>query len=656
MTNAGYIPKITPAFETMASDENSILYNQAIVNMLEKILPTDIFRFKERDKEFKADQEAHFQSLLPLVRHTDRPGIPGDISFYILSKYRPNAFKFFFEMVSRWLVPGKRLNVLLIYAVDFSMQELGPDLYTLCEVMLRVESKEDWEEMQRNLPIIEMEVKLGVESAFYARRILEIKGLSADEKTALVQDYIANLVKKLPAYFDIDVVTEMQHVLVMCRDDFKNKRASRHLSRIIGLHYLFRRDLQKKIKETPSNRHLQLKIFKSQLLDGSEQKSVLSIVVGLNFLEKTEVFEERHLIAAIQNYVPLATAVPDSFFSNKRGHESIGTLYLEIEKSDAKGFTKDELQALRRELPNDLKDRIEHLMHPVFMPRNEEEVVRNVLSLSAQIKYLRDIPQVTISFDEQTHGNLFFTVILVRVVKEGDRSVQELFKTAKSPYTYLHERTKEVGSLRKKYLKEATIFRVKLPKDDFIRRDGSIDLYKARQTVFQELTRVVGDVRDYNGGMISKQNELLGNVRSLLKDHVKFNELLLENFFYSLTPVIMRTVLEPEALKTLFLMLLESLDGAAIFADGYSLSIKHDASFVYVMIKSGDRTLKEELGRLFTKMQLSNSELANAYVKVYDVPYMGYIYRCSDSHKQRNFCQIIQSLIRAWEHKKLSIH
>lgn len=656
MSDAGYIPKITPAFETMADDQNSILYNQAIVNMLERILPEEIFRFKEKDKEFKADQKAHFQALLPLVRHTDRPGIPGDISFYILSKYRPNAFKFFFEMVSRWLVPGKRLNVLLVYAVDFSMKELGPDLYTLCEVMLRVESKEDWEEMQRNLPIIEMEVKLGVESAFYARRILEIKGLSADEKTALVQEYIAYLVKRLPEQFDIDVMTEMQHVLVMCRDDFKNNRESRHLSRIIGLHYLFRRFLKARVKDNPSNRYLQLKIFKSRLHTQEGSKPVLSIVVGLNFLEKTEVFEQRHLIAAIQNYIPEALAVEESFFSNKRGHESIGTLYLEIEKSNGQNFTREELLALRRELPNDLKDRIEHLMHPVFMPRNEEEVVRNVLSLSSQIKYLRDIPQVTISFDEQTRDNLFFTVILVRVVKPGDRTIQELFKVAKSPYAYFHERTKEVGSLRKKYLKEATIFRVKLPKGEFLRRDGSIDLYKARQTVFQELCRVVGDIRDYNGGMISKQNELLCNVRTLLKDHVKFNELLLENFFYSLTPMIMRTVLEPEALKSLFLMLLEAIEGGSLFADGYSLAVKNDSHFVYVMIKSADRNLKEELNRLFTKMELSNSDLANAYVKVYDVPYMGYIYRCSDSHRQRNFCQIVQSLIRAWENKRLAIH
>ena len=52
-------------------------------------------------------------------------------------------------------------------------------------------------------------------------RILEIKGLSADEKTALVQEHVAHLAKRLPHEFDEDVMTELQHVLMICRDDFK---------------------------------------------------------------------------------------------------------------------------------------------------------------------------------------------------------------------------------------------------------------------------------------------------------------------------------------------------------------------------------------------------------------------------------------------------
>src|SRR5262249_28102216 len=151
--------------------------------------------------------------------------------------------------------------------------------------------------------------------------------------------------------------------------------------------------------------------------------------------------------------------------------------------------------SLSKELPIDLKDRIEHLMHPVFMPRNEEEIVRNVLSLSSQIKYIRDIPQLTISFDEQTLTSLFFTVILVRVLKPDSRPIQDTFRRGETFLTYIHDRCRSLGFLRKKYLKEATIFRVKLAKGKFLRRDHSIDLNKARQAIFDELTRLLGDLR-----------------------------------------------------------------------------------------------------------------------------------------------------------------
>ena len=78
------------------------------------------------------------------------------------------------------------------------MPELSHDIYTLCEVIIRIEKREELEEIQRNLPIIESEVKLGMASSYYASRILEIKGLSSDEKTAMIQEHIAYIIKRLP--------------------------------------------------------------------------------------------------------------------------------------------------------------------------------------------------------------------------------------------------------------------------------------------------------------------------------------------------------------------------------------------------------------------------------------------------------------------------
>ncbi len=634
MIDSETLPEICTLYDLPEENRNSPLYRQAISHMLEKILPAPWNEIKNQ-----------FQDMLPILSSAPCKQAPGHFSFYVLTRNRTNTFKFFFDMIGNWLVPGKRLNLVLTYAADFRIPEQGAGSYTICEVMIHVENQDELEKILSNLPIIETEIRLGMKSIYYARRIMEIKGLTADAKTAMIQEYIAYLVTRLPKYFDYDVLTEMQHVLVLCRDDFKAARDSHHLSRLISIQYLFRREVREAVKRSEEKRHLQLKLFKAAISTPGGQRRVLGMVVGVNFIRDKEVFEKRHMLTAIQNIMPNVEAVEGSFFNNRRGTENISTLYLELIKTDGSDFTSQEIRQLRRELPNDLKDRIEHLMPPVFMPRNEEEIMRNILSLSNQIKYLRDIPQVFISFDEQTHTNLFFTVILVRLVKPGTCSMQEMFKSSGTFLEYIHDRCKPVGYLRKKYTKEATVFRVKLSKEDFLRRDHSIDLYKARQTVCLELLRMIGEFRDYNGGMISKQNEVLDEVKKQLGGEVRYNELLLDNFFYSLTPVIMRTLLEPDVLCKVFMMLLESIEEGGLEGNSYRLMSKFDHHFVYLLIKSDDRTIKDEITRTINKFHLHSSELANAYVHVYDMHYLGYIYRCDHPYKQHQFSQMIQNTL-----------
>jgi len=510
-------------------------------------------------------------------------------------------------------------------------------------VMVNVGSESDIRDIQANLPIIESEARLGLESASYARRILEIKGLSADEKTAAIQECIAFVLRRLPQVFDHDVFTEMQHVLVMCPEEFKSVRDAKHISRIICSQYVFRRWLREKIQEKSKKRYLKIRFFTSSIRTGDAFKKVLSLVVGINFLSDKEIFEEHHLLTAIQNYIPKAKAVPHSFWVNRRGKEHISTIYLELEKSDASDFTLSEIKLLKRELPVDLKDRIGHLLHPIFMPRNEEEIMRNVLSLSSQIKYIRDLPQVFITFDEQDQSSLHFTVILVRVSKPGVQSLEEMFKCSSCLLKFTPDRTKMVGLMRKKYIKEATIFRLELEKQDFIRGDHSIDLTKARQTVVDELTHVIGEFRDYNGGMISKQNELLCAIRDeLCKSCVKYNELLLENFFYSLTPVIMRTVMDPVVLKKMFCLLLEQAQKGIFNLEEYSLSVQKESGYVFVMITSKDGNIKEKLQGPLSKVPRETASLASCFVTVYDTPCLGYIYRCDEVHNQERFCEAVR--------------
>lgn len=638
------IPRIEPVFQNLRRGYTNELYIEAVKRILRDLLPYRYFADAEGDCELLEDQVDKLKRQLPMVRRTPFGSPPCDLSFFLLAKQRSNAFKFFFEIISRWLIPGQRLNTMAFFAVDFRMPDFSEDIYTLVEVVVNIESAEDMRKIRSNWPGTETELVLGTKSAYHARRILEIKGLSADEKTAMIQEHAAYLMRRRPKDFQQDLISETQHVLVSFQDDFKAHRSYRHLSRIIAVQYLFRQALRKAVKEMPNRRHLSLKLMKARVSSDGTQRSVLGVLVVVNFIRDHEVFEEQHLLKAIRNYVPSIRGVPGSFFTHTGHSHGIGTLYLEIEKTDGSDFSSREIRRLRRELPGDLKDRVQHLIHPIFMPQNEEEIMRNMLSLSGQLRFLRDIPQVMISFDEQTANEVSFMVIYVRVQKEDSLPISEYFQRAHHLVNYVHDRSKIVGYLRKRYPKEASVFRIRLAKDDYLRRDHTLDLQKARQEVAEQVQAVLGEFRDFNGGMISKQNELFCSVHNLLADVGKSNEFLLENFFYSLTPVVARSILEPTALKTLFLMLLEALEVSFFHEDKPFFKVKEEPEILYVMIKMADPIMKERIACSLEPLNISSMDLARTFVTVYDNPYLGYIYSCEDSLKRKNFIDTLRQI------------
>lgn len=638
MNKSSFIPKIV----FLHDDKDYELQKEIAIRTLKKILPPDLF-----SEKLTAIEKEQFQILLPLIHHSPCEKTPGKMPFYFLGKTRSSSFKFFFEMISHWIVVGKRLNVVLISATDFLMPEISNECFTLCEIVIMVADDEELQQIQTNFPIIEAEIRLGLDSSYYARRILEVKGLSSDAKIASIHEHIAYLARRLPKAFSPDILAEMQHVLVMCREEFKSSRTYRHLSRIISIQYLFRKLLRLAIKEKPDKRHLFLKVFKSQIHLPKTKKNVLCILVGLNFLRDKELIGKKHVLKVIQSHIPEAHLVENSFFVDIRGMENIGTLYLEVDKNDSTEFSADEILLLRSSLPKDISEHIEHMMHPVFMPCNEEEVMRNILNLSNEIRYLRDLPQVIITFDQQTHTHLTFTVTMVRLIlPQNCLSIKDILKKGCNPsIEYLHDRSKPVGTLRKKYTKEASVFKAKLPKDPFLRRDHSIDLYKARHTLVIDLFSMIGEFRDFNGGMLTKQNELLNAIKELLEgDEIKYNELLLENFFYSLMPVSMRTVLEPEALKTLFLMLLNAIDHG--FYGDSCYRIRQDLDFIFILIKIENSSQKDDIHRALQKFNLHSTELAHFAIKAHQIPYEGYIYRCDEPQKQQQFLQAVQTAMQ----------
>lgn len=575
----------------------------------------------------------------PYFYYSFPKAIPGPISLFLLTEGNENFFKFFFDMITYWLIPGKELVISSI-----QMQQLffsNGKKVTLTKAEIEITSCDDFEQLKANVPILEKELLLGLQSKYHALRIQEFKGIDLNTKITFIQQQIARLISRFPKFLDRELIREMQYLLVTTSEEFKNKRHSRHLGRIAVLNFLFRKQLRKEVLQHPGKRHLLIKFFPSCLYELSQCRQVLSLMVAVNFLQDQEVFEERHVMSAIHNYIPLAKAVEHSFISYIKRDENLCILYIELEKESGETFSLKEKNFLQQKLSSDLKDYIEHLLHPVFMPRNDEEIMRNILMLSSQIKYIDDLPQVIISFDKQTQTDLYFNVILVRL-RKGNRPIHELFKAAKgqTPLGYIHDRSKITGSIRR-YEKEATVFFLKIAIDQFLRRDHSIDLNKARQIVLKELSKVVGQMRDFNGGMITKQNEAFLALKKEMEG-ISYNEIFLENFFYSLTPDAMRTVLDLSLLKELYLYVIDTVKSTYISPERFSFKVRTFSDYVFAVVKTEDKGMREYLTKAIRKFK-HNHCLVSSFVVIYDIDYMGYLFLSDEIVQQEAFCYFVQT-------------
>ncbi len=415
------------------------------------------------------------------------------------------------------------------------------------------ENKFEWELVFNRFPHVEPEIRLGALSVYQGNRVLDRKGCFSSEKNLVIHERISSLIHRRPNEFDYDVFGQMQYFFANCKETFKQIRESQHLTRMVCVFYLFRKGLRRLIEETPAKRHVSFKLSQVRVHSPFGVKKVLGVFVGLNFLKPYEMFEERHLIKALKEHLPGVEIVEGSQFEYVNKQDKIYIFYLEVERMGDAFFSFSEMRYLRKRFPFVLENQIEKLMPSVFMPRNEEEVMKNILILSDQLKYVKDIPQGYISFQEQTDVELTFTIILLRILPVGSYlSLKEIFKKKSSRFVFVEDRVKKVGLLRGKYYKEATVFRLQIPKSFYLRRDHSLNLWKARQDVVNEIQRVVGDFRDYNGGMIANQMENLYVFKKMCSLNDGRDELDVENFFYSVFPVEMRSVIDPVLLKILY--------------------------------------------------------------------------------------------------------
>jgi hypothetical protein len=560
-------------------------------------------------------------------------------SLSLCCQARPGAERFFFEMVTRWFLLAEQPEVLSTFSGQFQFEEGGP-LYIACEIVLALSKPLQIKWLISSCPLLEREVLLGVSSPVHASKILEMKGLSFDEKTGRIQEQIVSLVRKFPRRFDYDMLSDMHHFLLHLQEPFKLSHHASQMSRIIWVLYLFSKELEKSREQIPTKRHLRIKIWPVWLDTPFGSKEVLSLFVGLTFLKEHERFEERHLLAAVARLVSEARGIPGSYFEQKRGKEHLHGCFVEIEKKNGQPFDKAEKERLNAECLNEIKRSVEQLVPPIFMPRNEEEVMRNILTLSHQLKYATDLPQVILSFEEQTDAEIAFTVVLVRLLKKGSKDLRELLSQSALAGHLLFDRIKVVGSVRRRFPKEAAVFRAFLPSHQFLRQDYSVDLYMARAWVLQGLQASIGQLRDFNGGMIAKQRENFAALKTALGERASASALLLQNFFHAIFPVYLSTTLDPQLLKILFEMLCQAVERSeSAWTEERQLEGR-----LFLVVKLETLASREKIFASLERLQIPFNELLTVQMQIQENFYSGFIYLEGSEEKQREFLEIFPVL------------
>lgn len=618
---------------------------------LTTILPEDIFAsYSPNEDEIVFEQRMHhLNSYLPYIHWEKDSENEGCLAVYIIGRrnLRFSPEDFAKKMLTHWLVPDKILHILAQRQLDFFFDRYAEGQYFFLEFYLELGKVQDKIYALQNMPNMLHELRKGFISSYDAFNILNTKGIASEEKDMLIVNEIRAALQKKPQEFDRNMLHEIQQLLGQCPAEFKQVREVTHLARVVTSHYLFRRTLLRLINKNPRKRHVCLKILRSKLHFPFGQKNVLGFVIGINSLNvNREVLEERHITEAVQNIIPEAYKVKGAFLSFHSNFGPIRTMYFEVVKGDNSSFSLEEVKQLRIHLPTEIKHHVEHLMPITFMRRNEEEVYRNIITLREQIQYIKDIPQVMISFEEQTGKDLYFTVVLLRVLQnDREPSVEELFKEVNPGSVFIPDRRECVGYVRKKYPKEANVFRVLIPKADFLRKDRSVDLYKARHFVTILLTNALGRIRDYNGGLMLKQDERLKDFTEQLPHEDSF---LLENFFYSITPIAMQGVLNPRVLKKFYQAFRRVHTREIGSEDTYLMENVVEKDFVVCMFRSDDSSLQGVITEAFSQFENSSLEWASSSMNVHGTFCFGFVLQTSNKSIQSAFIEALEEKAKAW--------
>ena len=539
------------------------------------------------------------------------------------------------DICSKWFIPGKLTPLSYVFSYVFSFSFDPQHQYLMHQINGNLTDKKDSVIIKKTLPIINKEIKITIQAVQKAREIIAkdtlclnerktliyqnieslIKSsthrqsrsvydhihhlflkLSSEKKTALISEQVAPLSNSPSNLFQRDIFADLQNFLVQFQEEFIVKRKAQHISKLISNIYLFKKEVLHHIALNPKKRFLKTAILNSKYEDN--KTPFIGLLICINILKPNEIIAKEHIESALKEAIQSSFQI--QFFSSvDKAPQSIKLLYFEIQKIDISLFNNIEISNLQSQLIKSIKVHIKRNLNHVFMARNEEEIFKNVVTLSKQLKYVHDIPQIMINFHRQTDEDLIFTIIILRIKKDQSYCLQEKLTQCKQYLNFNRVKVNIVGYLRKNYQKQACVFDLQLKKKPFLRQDFSVDLYDARSFIYSTLSNALGPIRDFNGGMFSKQHEVYALLKNQILSTEKIDEFSLKNFFYNICPAHMQGVLEVSLLKESFLFMNRHQELKT--EDEYFLCKKKIGRFFLLLINSSSQDIGENIANNILK-------------------------------------------------------
>lgn len=450
---------------------------------------------------------------------------------------------------------------------------------------------------------------------------------------------------KWPEEFNHDFVQDYHSFLAVSEKEFRLHRCKRHQFRLLVHLQLMRKELLRLYPQTSHQLQLKMRLLPTSLKYSFSEKSVMGVAIAVALTNSYDRLEDHHILLAVQKLIPCARAIKESYLVFHKPHSALRFLYLEIEKNPENSFSLNEKLILKQNLEKELKNCVETLNPSVFGRCDVEEIMRNIFSLSEELKSDQDLPQVMISFEGSSANKLIFRVIVVRLLRRRSKSLLAYFQALNDEsFEYVPERCSEIGYIGKR-TKEATVFRLHLTKDHrLLRSDQSLNLYRARYHIYSLIARAIGEIRDFNGGIFSKQLENYSEFRNHFR---QYDPELLEDFFHAINPPEMQVILPLASISILFNLFFQALVGELPRNESYNLVYQKQEDLLFTILRIKDLSFEERLTRELTKSKFFQDIKSWMILRRHDGLVLGYILQ-SSAEKQQFFSEFLNQILSEW--------